>query len=193
MRGVIFRTYMNFIQDNFGYEKLDEILQKDNYPNKGGFSTAGNYSTAYLSSLISSTEQLFEGSKDKTIEAFGFYAFKHLLDRFTRTYQGKSSPLHTNSAYDFLQNLNIIHFIELQKLYPDAIFPKFDIERLENEHIVIKYCSYRNMPYLVNGLIKGCLAYYNDSSTLTMQSTDRYKVVNNKKQPVYEFEVRKNG
>ena len=193
MRGIIFRTYLNFIKEKFGYEKLDEILQEDTYPNDGGFSSAGNYSSRYLTSLVSNSMHLYDNSKDKVLEAFGRFSFQHLLDRFKKSYDGSITPLHTNNAYDFLESLNIIHFDELKKLYPEAHFPKFDIQRIDVEHIVIEYSSPRNFPYLVNGLIKGCLEYFNDDSTLKMKTTNRFKNINNVKCRVYQFEVMKNG
>jgi len=189
LRGLIFRAYLNFIKDNFGYEELDEILQKDDYPNKGGFSSAGNYKSKYLISLVTHTTHLYGNSKEKVIEAFGKYAFNFLLDRFKKSYKGSTSPLHTNNAYNFLEKLNVIHFDELRKLYPDADFPKFDINRVDSEHIIIEYSSHRNLPYLVYGLIKGCLKYYNDNSTVTMKKTTEYKIIKNIKCPIYKFEV----
>jgi hypothetical protein len=193
MRGIIFRTYLNFIKDKYGYKTLDDILLKDEYPNKGGFSSAGNYSSSYLMSLVSNTTYLFGNSTDRVLEAFGIYSFKFLLDRFKKSYHGTNSPLHTNNAYNFLEELNIIHFDELRKIYPDARFPKFDIERLSNEHIVIEYSSNRNLPYFVYGLIKGCLKYFNDPSTLTMEKTKKTKTLKGVKVPVYRFEVKNNG
>ena len=184
---------MNFIKDNFGYETLDEILTKDDYPNKGGFSAAGNYKSSYLTSLVANTTYLFDNSKEKVLESFGKYAFKFLLNRFKKSYKATNTPLHTDNAYDFLEQLNVIHFDELKKLYPDAKFPKFDIERIGSTHIIIEYSSNRNLPYLVHGLIQGCLQYYEDSSNLTMQKTDRHKMIKNIKSPVFRFEVKNNG
>lgn len=193
MRGIIFRTYLNFIKDTFGYEQLDEILIQDNYPNKGGFSSAGNYKSKYLISLVTNTTHLYSNSKDKVLEAFGIYAFKFLLDRFKRSYKDNNTPLHTNNTYDFLEKLNIIHFDELRKIYPDAMFPKFDINRVAKNHIIIEYASPRNLPYLVFGLIKGSLNYFDEDSTLTMEKTERYKTIIDQKCTVYRFEVKSNG
>ncbi|QOP41912.1 heme NO-binding domain-containing protein [Sulfurimonas marina] len=193
MRGIIFRTYIDFIKDKFGYITLDEILNEKEYPNHGGFSAAANYSSKCLFSLIDSSTRLFDNSREQVIEAFGEYAFAYLLNRFKHSYKGANTPLHLNNPYDFLEKLNIIHFNELKKLYPDAKFPKFFIERKSDEEIIIEYASPRNLPGFVYGLMRGCLKYFNDSSRLTMKQTDRYRVINNTECPVYIFEVKNNA
>ena len=193
MRGVIFRTYLNFISDRFNHEVLDDILQKDDYPNKGGFSSAGNYKVKYLHSLISNTAYLFSNSKELVLSTFGEYAFKFLLDRFKKLYKNTNTPLHTDNAYDFLEQLNVIHFDELKKIYPDAKFPKFDIQRKDTRHIVIEYSSHRNLPHLVYGLIQGCLKYFDENSSLSMEKTQRLKIIKGQEVSVYKFEVKYNG
>jgi hypothetical protein len=127
------------------------------------------------------------------LEAFGKYAFKFLLDRFKSSYKGNNTPLHTSNAYDFLEKLNVIHFDELKKLYPDAQFPKFDIQRVDTEHIIIEYASNRNLPFLVYELIKGCLEYFNDNSKLTMIKTHKEKKIKDQLCKVYRFEVKSDG
>ena len=92
-----------------------------------------------------------------------------------------------------MEKQRIIHFDELKKLYPDAHFPKFSIERLAREHIVIEYASSRNLPYFVYGLIQGCLHYFHDTSSLRMITTKRHKSIEGAEYPIYRFEVRRDG
>ena len=114
------------------------------------------------------------------------------MDRFKKTYKGRhNTPLHADNPYDFLENLNIIHFDELKKIYPDAHFPKFDINRVDDEHIIIEYSSYRDIPYLVYGLIDGCLDYYCYKADIQMTKTDKEKTFRDINCPVYVFEVKK--
>lgn len=193
MRGIIFRTYLEFVKEKFGYAALDQLLNENDYPNKGGFSTAGNYSSKYLMSLIESSTKFFDNSQEQVIAAFGKYAFKYLVDMFKHSYKDANTPLHVDNSYDFLEKLNVIHFDELRKLYPDAKFPKFAIERIADQHITIEYASPRNLPIFVYGLIRGCLEYFKDDSKLTMCATDRYRTINDTKCLVYKFEVKKDG
>lgn len=190
MRGVIFRTYLDFIKDRFGYVALDQLLSEHEYPNQGGFSTAGNYSSDYLKSLVQGSTLLCEKSPEEVLEEFGRYAFHYLVAMFRQSYQGANTVLDANNAYDFLENLNVIHFDELKKLYPDAKFPKFAIERVSDEHILIEYASPRDIPSMVYGLIRGCLEHYNDDSLLSMKPTPRHRIINNTECPIYVFEVK---
>lgn len=189
MRGVMFRAYMSFIKNSFDNKTLDKLLQSEDYPNKGGFSALGNYKTKYLSSLMSNSSYLFNGSINKTMQLFGKYTYKYLVNRVIKLYGAKNNIIKHDNPYDFLENLNSFHIDEIQKLYPDAKFPEFMINRIDKKHIILEYSSFRDLPYLTYGLIEGCLEYYNDKSTVKMTQTNRVKTIENKECPVYTFEV----
>ncbi len=190
LRGIIFRAFLNFIEARFGYERVDALLSGNDFPNKGGFSGAGNYDPAYLLKMVTGCKGFCHGSEEEVLEAFGEFAFGFLSRRFKKTYEGTQSVLNAPTAYDFLENLNVIHLDELNKLYPDARFPRFDIERPDPRHIIIEYASPLNLPSLVLGLIRGCLKEYGDPSGVTMERTSRKKEVDGVSCPVYRFEVR---
>lgn len=189
MRGIIFRLYLDFMKDRFGYETLDKILLQREYPNKGGFSSAGNYKSEYLMKLFGDTAYLFGGSVEKTLEACGRYSFPFLINTLRNSYDSAKVPSYLNDPYDFLENLNAIHFGELHKLHPDAIFPEFIIERKSPTHIVIDYSTRRNIPHLAFGLMKGCFAYFNVEANVTMEDTGSCKLIGDQAMPIYRFEV----
>lgn len=193
MRGIIFKAYTEFIKDKFDSQTLDKILQSSDYPNSGGFSAIGNYKTAYMVRLINGTTEYFNGTKNDILRQFGKYSYGYLFNRFKKMYGEQSNILNLDDPFDFLENLNILHFTELQKLYPNARFPEFDIERLDKEHIILEYSSFRDLPYLSYGLIEGCLKYFNNTATVSMTQTDKQKEINGTLCQVYKFEVKNNG
>lgn len=190
MRGIIFKAYTEFIKERFDSKTLDKILQSDDYPNNGGFSAIGNYKTSYMISLINNTTHLFQSSKNEIIKQFGKFAFGYLFNRFKKLYDEENDILNLKNAFDFLENLNRLHFTELKKLYPNANFPEFGIERVDNEHIILEYSSFRDLPYLTYGLIEGCLEYYENSASVTMDKTDKIRKINGFDCPIYIFEVK---
>lgn len=189
MRGVMFRAYMSFIKNHFDTTTLDKLLLSDDYPNKGGFSTLGDYKTSYLNSLITNSSYLFNDSKNKTTKLFGKYAFKYLINRVLNSYGKQNNITKYTNPYDFLENLNTLHLDEIQKLYPNSKFPEFVIDRKSDKHIVLEYSSARDIPYLTYGLLEGCLEYYKDKSQIEMKTTTKTKLVGDKEYPIYIFEV----
>lgn len=189
MRGIIFRTYLSLLTNRFGYEVTDSILLKRDYPNKGGFSSAGNYDVLYLEWLISDGAYLFDNSKDKVWIDFGEYALVHLIKAAKRAHASEGLIANAVNLYDFLENINIIHHEELNKLYPDAKFPSFDIQRVNPRRITIGYSSDHHYPYFVYGLLRGCIEHFNDSSTVTMKRMDALISSPDKHASAYQFEV----
>lgn len=193
MRGILFKAYTEFIKKRFDSKVLDKILQSDEYPNKGGFSALGNYNTSYMISLIDHSANFFKCSKNAIMRQFGKFTYGYLHNRFKKMYKNQSVILNLDNPFDFLENLNTLHFAELKKLYPKAHFPKFEIERVADEHIILEYSSFRDIPYLTYGLIEGCLEYYQCQATVTMVKLDKLRDIDGTSYPVYRFEVQKDG
>lgn len=167
MRGIIFTTFTDFMEYEFGYDILDKILLERDYPNMGGFSSGANYGIEYLYHIVNDSSKYFNGGSEELLYLFGKYAFRSLVLRFRKIYQNKNPFLLVDSAFDFIINLNDLHFEELYKLYPNAKFPRFDIVK-ENNSIELVYSSPLQLHYLVKGLLQGCLDFFEDSSTVSM-------------------------
>ena len=54
---------------------------------------------------------------------------------------------------------SIIH-TEVQKLYPDAELPYFEVDQQSPEKLVLIYHSARHLEDLAEGLIDGCITYF---------------------------------
>ena len=189
MKGVMFNSFTEFIKHKFGAKELDILLQKDDYPNKGGFSALGNYNSSYMYSLIKHSKSLFDCSKDEILRQFGKYAYKYLYKRLIKMHENSDDFITYSTPYDFLENLNTLHFEQLKKFYPNAKFPEFEVDRLSSNHIILRYSSFRDIPYLTYGLLEGCVAFYGYNSSITMDKTDETKNIVGKEYPVYRFEV----
>lgn len=193
MRGVIFKAYTEFVREKLDSKSLDQLLRSEKYPNKGGFSALGNYDTSHITSLINNSTKLFNTSKNEIVRGFGRFTYGYLHKRFKNMYMDKSEILNLDNPYDFLEKLNTLHFTELKKLYPNANFPEFEINRIEDQHIILEYSSFRDLPYLTYGLIEGCLEFFKSKGSVTMVKTDKLRTIDGKDYPVYRFEVKTDG
>ena len=59
-------------------------------------------------------------------------------------------------AYEFLDSVDQVIHIEVKKLYPDAVLPKFKCKRTEKDFIMV-YESKQAFADLAEGLISACI------------------------------------
>jgi hypothetical protein len=67
-----------------------------------------------------------------------------------------------DSAIDMLSRIDTYVHDEVQKLYPDAAFPRFDPQRPSADRLELTYASRRPLADLADGLIRGCIAHFGD-------------------------------
>jgi len=57
----------------------------------------------------------------------------------------------------------MIH-VEVKKLYPDALLPRFTSKRISEDELLMTYESVRHMEDLAVGLIKGCFRHFDQKA-----------------------------
>lgn len=153
MRGLIFTELFELIEEQFGFEALDEIILGAKLPNDGAYAATGNYPFSELLSIVTQLHHYTKLPIERLLETFGEYLFKKLL---------ASHPQFDSSMdiLSFLENVeNYIH-IEVKKLYPDAELPKFEpILKTENT-FSFYYISSKQLHYLAKGLILGASHHF---------------------------------
>jgi hypothetical protein len=89
------------------------------------------------------------------VHNFGQYVFARLYD-LHREYLPE-----WNNAFDVFRKIDDHIHIEVVKLYPDAELPKFIIEKDTNEEMILLYSSVRPLAPFAEGIIQGCIEYFN--------------------------------
>ena len=162
MRGVIFTGFTDFVEYKFGYTLLDELLLKRAYPNEGGFSPAEAYCPSMLVNLVKDLSQITNLETSTIWYESGKYMFEGLHQHFSGIYNNPANPIFSTNVFDFVEKLNVIHFDELKKLYPNADFPRFDIKRYGDIKIVLQYNSRLRLSCFVHGLLEGCIQHFDE-------------------------------
>lgn len=168
MRGIIFTTFSDFVEATYGYDVLDHILLQRDYPNGGGFSIGEAYCPSQLVNLVEDLATQVNLSSNHCWHDFGSYSFSSLHQNFSRLYTDESNPIFSKTTFDFVERLNVLHFDELRKIYPEANFPKFGITRTPNQ-VTLKYDSEMKLHYFVKGLLQGCIDHFGESILLSMK------------------------
>lgn len=155
MKGMVFTEFLDFVEERFGLEKVDEMAEVS--ATEGAYTSVGTYDHAELvGMLIVLSKSTGVEIKDLLI-TFG----QHLFGYLVHSYPGvlKDAP----NAFELLSRIdNQIH-VEVRKLYPDSELPEFQHEIVNDKFMTLTYRSERGLADLAEGLLRGCFDHYGES------------------------------
>ncbi len=161
MKGIVFTEFLEMVEEKFGYTMVDNLLSTTELPSEGVYTSVGTYQHTEMVSLVINLGEQTNIPINELLKVFGGYLFK----TFTKTY----SHFMTNApdAFTFLASIHHYIHVEVQKLYPDAELPHFEIERPDESTLIMTYSSVRKMADLAYGLIEGCMEYYKENVVIS--------------------------
>ncbi len=163
MKGIVFTEFFDMIEQEFGYEMVDTLLNESQLPSGGTYTAVGTYSHKEMVNLLVTLNLKTDVPIPQLLQAFGRYLFQ----RFTKTYSHLINK--APDVFTFLGSIhNYIH-VEVRKLYPDAELPHFDIEQPDENTLIMHYSSGRSMGDLAYGLIEGAMQHYGEKATITQE------------------------
>lgn len=77
MKGLVFTELLEYVENNFGFDMADKIIEEAKLPNNGSFTQAGNYPFEELVRLVvalSKRSNIIE--VPKLLEIFGEHMFQ---------------------------------------------------------------------------------------------------------------------
>ncbi|WP_421870890.1 heme NO-binding domain-containing protein [Marinoscillum sp.] len=166
MRGIVFTELLEMVEQSYGYDLVDEVLQKVRPTIKGTYTTVGSYPHHEMVQILVLLSQHLGKSVDELMVDYGTYLF----GVFSKSYQ---SFFHEDmDAFAFLSGIEEKIHPEVRKLYPDAELPSFVIEKYQDDELILLYESVRCMGAFAHGLIQGCLHYFNEEADIQMKKLD---------------------
>lgn len=174
MKGMVFTEFVEFVEEKYGFDTVDAMIEKSKVPNDGAYTQAGNYPVEEIVALMVALSEIQKADLTLLIQSYGEYLFGRLASLYPNIEQFES-------AFDIISHVdNLIH-PEVQKLYPDADLPEFETIEERADKIILRYKSKKGLHQLAKGLILGAGAFYNENLSVSIDET---------KNPV-EIEVRK--
>jgi hypothetical protein len=153
MKGIVFSEFLDLVEEKFGLETIDELIESSELGSGGSYTAVGTYPHSEMVSMVVRLSELTKIPVDKLLNAFGH----HLFQTFYRNYPGFFVDI--KHPFELLEQIdNHIH-VEVKKLYPDAELPRFETTR-EGESLVMIYSSPRKMADLAIGLIEAAAVHY---------------------------------
>ncbi|NLS12637.1 guanylate cyclase [Vibrio sp. SM6] len=162
MKGIIFTEFLDLVEEKFGLETLDRVL--DLAEDEGIYTSVGSYDHQKLVKLIVQLSRETNISPEVLQEVFGECAFIKLYE----TLPQKESLQQCGTTLEFIRHVEHYIHVEVKKLYPDANPPKFEFIDETESHLIFDYCSVRCMSHVCFGLIKGCANHYDETVNVEM-------------------------
>lgn len=166
MKGIIFTEFMQLVEEKFGLETLDNVL--DAAMDEGVYTTAGSYDHRSLVKLIIALSNKTGISATDLQEVFGESVFDNLYS----TIPNQAGLKECQTAFQFIRHVEDYIHVEVKKLYPDSNPPSFDFISETETEMMFDYRSVRCMSHVCFGLVKGCASHFNEQIIITMNPVD---------------------
>lgn len=173
MRGIIFKGFLQFMEDTVGDDKSEQIIALSALENDGAYTSGGDYPFSELLTMVALlSKEAFDGDVQKTLYEFGRHIFDPVIVLYNKIAENGSGPLSTKelSVLSFLASLTDIHLSHVKKLYPTAVFPVFDVIEQSADTLVMEYKSDKELEFLAKGLMERAGDFFNEPIVVELQT-----------------------
>jgi len=172
MKGIVFSEFFEMVEEKLGFELVDQLLEQTQLATGGSYTTIGTYDHKELLALVGNLHRLTDTPVNDLLVTYGQYLFPKLTSIAPDTVN------QFNDSFELLAAVDSIIHIEVQKLYPDAELPKFDVIKQTEKEMQLIYTSCRPFAYLAKGLIMGCAQHYNERIFVEIENRERDSLIN---------------
>jgi predicted hydrocarbon binding protein len=153
MKGIVFVKFNEFVEELWGDDFWDELLDEAELPSDGVYTTVGTYQDQELFTLIGLIVEKKNISGKDAQFAFGKWVFKEL-------YKAAPPGVHDfKDVFEFLHAVQSFIHVEVKKLNPDALLPEFEFLSESSHELSFHYHSPRKLCYFCEGLVHGLAAH----------------------------------
>jgi predicted hydrocarbon binding protein len=135
------------IEDEFGMECWEKLLEKCDLPSGGIYTSAATYDDQEILSLVGALSEYSSVPVPTLVEAFGRYLYNGLASSLP------ASMMDYPDLWSLLDSVDSVIHVEVNKLYPDALTPKIIVTEKHQNGITLYYQSPRKMCLLAVGLV----------------------------------------
>jgi hypothetical protein len=168
MLGVVFTEFLDMVDDKFGADMVDDIIDDAKLESDGAYTSVGTYDHNDMVSLVAALSKRSSISVDDLVITFGTHLFTRFVDRFPVFFTEVEEP------FKFLESIDGYIHKEVRKLYPDAELPEFSSDRVDDKTMTLTYKSVRRFSNLAHGLIRGTMSHFDQPAEIVIddKSTD---------------------
>lgn len=166
MKGVVFTVFLEMVEETFGDDVLDNVLDDAETSTDGAFTAVGTYPFEDMAALVGELSKQVNAPPADLIRAFGQYLFHVLVKSYPNLAE------HSSNTFELLKSVHDEIHVEVKKLYPDSELPSFSWESPQETQLILHYTSTRPLAPLAEGLIQGCIEHYGESIDLEVSDVE---------------------
>ncbi len=171
MKGVIVACLSQLVQENFGEQKWEEILQRCGMDPRKRFMATEDVEDQKTVDMLEKTCEVLGISMGKAADAFGDYWVNVYAPKIYGIYYKN-----VNNFRDFLTRMDDVH-VKSTKTLENARPPRFEYSWKDDHTLIMTYKSSRGLIDVCVGLVKGVGKYLGEDLKVTKLSSDKIEVV----------------
>ncbi|MGK6325183.1 heme NO-binding domain-containing protein [Sphingomonas sp. DT-51] len=175
MKGLVFTTFFEFCERNFGADMLDDVIEAANLPHGGAYTSVGTYPFQEMVALITGLTRRSGTPMPTLMERFGTFCFEQWVNKFPQLFRDRD-------LFDVLDGIDDFHEREVRRLYPDAELPSFRVVERTYDQLTLDYRSCKPLADLAVGVIKGAAVHLREPVEVSyspLGDTIRFTVTRN--------------
>ena len=174
MRGMVFTELLELVEEKFGYDTLDDVIDGAKLENDGAYTATGSYPFEELVRIVVSLSEHTNIPVDTLLEVYGEHLFLKLL-RVVPEFDKQSDIL------KFIESVELFIHVQVKKLYSNVELPTFEIVSSSENELNFYYISNKNIPQFAKGLMIGASKHFGQEIEIAYKSQADGKVLFNVK------------
>ncbi len=161
MKGIVFTEFLEMVEETFGLDTVDTIIEDASLPSEGAYTAVGTYDFNEMVQLVSALSAKTEIPVGDLLFKFGHYLFDSLVKVHPDVVSAYTNPL--GLLYSIEDHIHV----QVKKLYPDAELPTFKVlEKTENKMELV-YASSRGLYPLAHGLMTKTFEHFGTNAEIS--------------------------
>ncbi|BDY05813.1 heme NO-binding domain-containing protein [Ferrimonas sp. YFM] len=163
MQGIIFTEFLDLVDNAFGPEVTEAMLERVSPASGGAYTRVGNYDHQEMVQLVVTLSDLVAKPVPDLLYTYGY----HLFPRLLTLYPQRLAQCH--ESFEFLQVVeNEIH-TQVKKIHANAQVPTFEFPHTEDGYMEVIYNSERGLADVAHGLIAHCCDHFKERVEIAME------------------------
>ena len=153
MKGTVFTIFSEMVEEAFGLEMWDTLIEETQPESEGVYTSAGDYPSSEIFAYVMLLSKKTQTPVPDLLRAFGKYTLGQFSQKYPQFFEIKDFK-------SFLMSIDRYVHIEVRKLYPTAELPEINYESEHENQLTIIYRSPRKLCFLAEGLLQGASDHF---------------------------------
>ncbi len=171
MKGTIVLCLKEIVEKQFGEDVWKDFLKKNGVDSDIKILPIGDVDDKVVLGVIKSLCEYTNKSLEEVAEIFGDYWINVYSQRLYKFYYKGA-----DSAKEFLLKMDEVH-VTMTKMMQNAHPPRFKYEWKDENILIMKYYSDRDLIEIAEGLVKGVAKYYGEKVVIKRPDRQTMEIV----------------